>query len=79
MTAMYDTAKQFNRILYGMTTIDLKNSGYHSRASVSTQYHYDAKGMRIVGEIVWKEHLHRYRYVESGAPQTAPIVSNHIL
>ncbi len=80
MTAMYDTAKQFNRILYWDDDNRLtKTVDTTSGASVSTQYHYDAKGMRIVKEGPYGKSIYiDTGYVESGAPQTAPIVSNHI-
>jgi len=81
MTAMYDTEKQFNRILYWDDDNRLsKTVDTTSGASVSTQYHYDAKGMRIVKEGPYGKSIYiDTGYVESGAPQTtAPIVSNHI-
>jgi len=81
MTAMYDTAKQFNRILYWDDDNRLtKTVDTTSVSSVPTQYHYDAKGMRIVKEGPYGKSIYvDTGYVESGAPQTtAPIVSNHI-
>jgi len=80
MTAMYDTAKQFNRILYWDDDNRLaKTVDTASGASVPTQYHYDAKGMRIVKEGPYGKSIYiDTGYVESGAIQTAPIVSNHI-
>ena len=81
MTAMYDTAKQFNRILYWDDDNRLtKTVDTASGASVPTQYHYDAKGMRIVKEGPYGKSIYiDTGYVESGAPQTpTTIVSNHI-
>jgi len=81
MTAMYDTAKQFNRILYWDDDNRLtKTVDTTSGASVPTQYHYDAKGMRIVKEGPYGKSIYiDTGYVESGAPQTpTTIVSNHI-
>jgi len=81
MTAMYDTAKQFNRILYWdddnrlTKTVDTTNG-----SSIATSYAYDAKGMRIVKEGPYGKSIYiDTGYVESGAPQTpTTIVSNHI-
>ena len=81
MTAMYDTAKQFNRILYWDDDNRLtKTVDTTSGASVPTQYHYDAKGMRIVKDGPYGKSIYiDTGYVESGAPQTpTTIVSNHI-
>ncbi|HQG41421.1 MAG TPA: RHS repeat-associated core domain-containing protein [Spirochaetota bacterium] len=81
LTAVYDTAKQFNRILSWdddnrlTKTVDTTNG-----SSVATSYAYDAKGMRIVKDGPYGKSIYiDTGYVESGAPQTtAPIVSNHI-
>jgi len=81
MTAVYDTAKQFNRILYWDDDNRLtKTVDTTSGASVTTQYHYDAKGMRIIKDGPYGKSIYiDTGYVESGATQTtAPIVSNHI-
>ncbi len=79
MTAMYDTAKQFNRILYWDDDNRLtKTVDTTSGSSIATSYAYDAKGMRIVKEGPYGKSIYiDTGYVESGAPQTA-ITSNHI-
>ncbi len=81
MTAVYDTAKQFNRILYWDDDNRLtKTVDTTSGASITTQYNYDAKGMRIIKDGPYGKSIYiDTGYVESGASQTtAPIVSNHI-
>jgi len=81
MTAVYDTAKQFNRILSWDDDNRLtKTVDTTSGTSVTTQYNYDAKGMRIVKDGPYGKSIYiDTGYVESGASQTtAPIVSNHI-
>ena len=81
MTAMYDTAKQFNRILYWDDDNRLtKTVDTTSGSSVATSYAYDAKGMRIVKEGPYGKSIYiDTGYVESGEPQTpTTIVSNHI-
>ena len=81
MTAMYDTAKQFNRILYWDDDNRLtKTVDTTSGSSVATSYAYDAKGMRIVKEGPYGKSIYiDTGYVESGAPQIpTTITSNHI-
>ncbi|HRR61934.1 MAG TPA: RHS repeat-associated core domain-containing protein, partial [Spirochaetota bacterium] len=81
MTAVYDTAKQFHRILYWDDDNRLtKTVDTTSGTSVATSYAYDAKGMRIIKDGPYGKSIYiDTGYVESGAPQTtAPIVSNHI-
>ncbi|HOM88955.1 MAG TPA: RHS repeat-associated core domain-containing protein, partial [Spirochaetota bacterium] len=81
MTAVYDTAKQFNRILYWDDDNRLtKTVDTTSGSSVATSYAYDAKGMRIIKDGPYGKSIYiDTGYVESGAPQTpTPIVSNHI-
>jgi len=81
MTAVYDTAKQFNRILSWDDDNRLtKTVDTTSGASVTTQYNYDAKGMRIIKDGPYGKSIYiDTGYVESGASQTtAPIASNHI-
>ena len=81
MTAMYDTAKQFNRILYWDDDNRLtKTVDTTSGSSVATSYAYDAKGMRIVKEGPYGKSIYiDTGYVESGASQTpTTIVSNYI-
>ncbi len=82
MTAVYDTAKQFNRILYWDDDNRLtKTVDTTSGASVTTQYNYDAKGMRIIKDGPYGKSIYiDTGYVESGATQTTAttIVSNHI-
>jgi len=79
MTAVYDTAKQFNRILSWDDDNRLtKTVDTTSGASVTTQYNYDAKGMRIIKDGPYGKSIYiDTGYVESGAPQTV-IASNHI-
>jgi len=79
MTAMYDTVKQFNRILYWdddnrlTKTVDTTNG-----SSIATSYAYDTKGMRISKDGPYGKTIYiDTGYVESGATQTA-ITSNHI-
>ncbi|HOM88656.1 MAG TPA: RHS repeat-associated core domain-containing protein [Spirochaetota bacterium] len=82
MTAVYDTAKQFNRILYWDDDNRLtKTVDTTSGSSLTTTYAYDAKGMRIIKDGPYGKSIYiDTGYVESGATQTAtaPIVSNHI-
>ena len=81
MTAVYDTAKQFNRILFWDDDNRLtKTVDTTSGSSVTTQYNYDAKGMRIIKDGPYGKSIYiDTGYVESGASQTtAPIASNHI-
>jgi RHS repeat-associated protein len=82
MTAVYETAKQFNRILYWDDDNRLtKTVDTTSGASVTTQYHYDAKGMRIIKDGPYGKSIYiDTGYVESSnAPGAAPMVaSNHV-
>jgi len=70
MIAEYDTAKNYQRILYWDDDNRLtKTVDTTIGSSVTTQYHYDAKGMRIIkdgpyGESIltrdmWKAVIHQ--------------------
>ena len=82
MTAVYDTAKQFNRILYWDDDNRLtKTVDTTSGASVTTQYNYDAKGMRIIKDGPYGKSIYiDTGYVESSnSPGVNPMVaSNHV-
>ncbi|MGB4270654.1 MAG: RHS repeat-associated core domain-containing protein, partial [Spirochaetota bacterium] len=82
MIAVYDTAKDYNRVLYWdeenrlTKTVDTTNG-----SSTTTQYAYDTKGMRIIKEGPYGKSIYvDTGYVESaGAGATTPtIASNHI-
>ncbi len=76
MTAMYDTAKQFNRILYWDDDNRLtKTVDTTSGSSIATSYAYDAKGMRISKDGPYGETI----YVDTGyVLSNDSVISNHV-
>ena len=76
MTAMYDTAKQFNRILYWDDDNRLtKTVDTTSGSSVATSYAYDAKGMRISKDGPYGKTI----YVDTGyVLSNDSVISNHV-
>lgn len=76
MTAVYDTAKNYNRILYWDEDNRLtKTVDTTAGESVATSYAYDVKGMRILKEGPYGKTI----YVDTGYVETnINIVSNHV-
>ncbi|HOM11220.1 MAG TPA: RHS repeat-associated core domain-containing protein [Spirochaetota bacterium] len=76
MTAVYDTAKNYNRILYWDDDNRLtKTVDTQAGVSTATQYAYDAKGMRIVKDGPYGKSI----YVDTGYVLSQEYVeSNHI-
>jgi len=82
MIAEYDTAKNYQRILYWDDDNRLtKTVDTTIGSSVTTQYHYDAKGMRIIKDGPYGESIYiDTGYVESSnSPGANPMIaSNHV-
>ena len=76
MTAVYDTAKNYNRILYWDDDNRLtKTVDTQAGVSTATQYAYDAKGMRIIKDGPYGKSI----YVDTGYVLSQEYVeSNHV-
>ena len=76
MTAFYDTAKNYNRILqWDEENRLIKTVDTTSGNSVTTSYTYDAKGMRIIKDGPYGKSV----YIDTGYVETnEAMVSNHV-
>jgi RHS repeat-associated protein len=76
MTALYDTAKNYNRILqWDEENRLIKTVDTTSGNSVTTSYTYDTKGMRIIKDGPYGKTL----YIDTGYVETnEAMVSNHV-
>ncbi|MGB4268098.1 MAG: hypothetical protein WBK20_02835, partial [Spirochaetota bacterium] len=82
MTAVYDTAQDYNRVLYWDDDNHLvKTTDTKAGKGVTTTYNYDAKGMRVVKDGPYGKSI----YVDTGyvassntTETEATLISNHV-